>query len=110
MSLPVLVTIRGIPDGTNPSWDATTAWHWDDKHQYGRMWQLSGCIWGFEVYIKDDIEIEYDRWIGDRRWKNYQIKIEGMEFNPFRAVNVKEFIDEVWYRIELFEAFYDESC
>lgn len=107
MRLPVLVKIRGIPRGSNPSWDSSSYLKWDKKYQKGSWYNLAGSTWEFEVYNQDNIKTEYFRFIGNEPWTTFQIKIEGKEFNSFNAKNRNELTEEIWYRIELYEAFYD---
>lgn len=108
MSLPVLVTIRGVPSGSSPGWDKRSFLKWDAKYKKGSWYNLNHS-WEFEVYSKRDIEREFERWIEYKGWRRYQIKIEGKDFNYFDSKTRDEFVQEVWYRVEMFEAFYDES-
>lgn len=107
MSLPVLVKVRGIPRGSNPSWDASSYLKWDKKRQKGSWYNLTTSVWEFEVYNQVDIRTQYSRFIKNNFWTTFQIQIEGKEFNTFIAKNWDEFTTEVWYRIELYEAFYE---
>lgn len=108
MSLPVLVKVRGVPKGSSPGWDQLSYLIWDKKYKKG-SWYNIAMSWEFEVYSKRDIEREYVRWIEHKAWVRYQVKIENEDFNFFDAKTREEFIEEVWYRVEMFEAFYDEN-
>ena len=72
----------------------------------GGQWSVYNDNMEFEASCREDVEEFHERifgaWIS---YKSFDVVVEGVDFNTFQDTG--DFVDEVWHRIELFQAFYD---